>query len=87
MHIKSWVSCSLVPSYSFVVRVLERAAVGEVGANPGCAERVALFRPYVWRYGCFVEAVVSARSLLASSSNCSTNERFSSSMPSFSIAP
>jgi hypothetical protein len=45
MHINCWVSRDMVQSYSFVVRghflrVLDRAAVGEVGNNPGCARDV-----------------------------------------------
>jgi hypothetical protein len=92
MHINSWVSRALVQSYSFVVRdhflrVLDRAAVGEVGGSPGCARDVwRRCRPMPAAIAVFSK-LSSARSLLASPSNRSTMERFSSPMSSFSIAP
>lgn len=55
MHTNSWVSRALAQSYSFTVRghflrVLDRAAVGEVGGNPRCARDVwRRCRPYACR--------------------------------------
>ena len=59
MHTNSWVSRALAQSYSFTVRghflrVLDRAAVGEVGGNPRWARDVwRRCRPYACRYCCF----------------------------------